>query len=334
MSAYPRHNTTGQRQHTNPRARLREWKARESEGQIWCYKKNPGPGQRIHRQTIASATVLRQIWTDEQEDRSNSEVEQPAASGLKQLTKALQPSLGRHDRQAVAGYMMSLFRRGWRELAAQPQRLRSEVAQLRAMIHTGGFSSEALYALEADIADLSKHPPGRPLPIRQVSDVMAAMRWTVLLCSDPKFVNSDSPVQMVPHVIVNPESEVTLPISPTRALICDWGFPRQSIAIRTATNREVLEVNCRTALGAEQYIYFADRPAENAVRELLNGKPRPRILDDMGRRAVPRKHRRNMERGARRILRGQKRENMDMIKCLRALEAASELVVRHDHPAS
>ena len=334
MSVYPRHNTTGQRQHTNPKARLRAWEAPESEGQIWCYRIQPGPGRRIHQQTIASATVLRHIWTEDEEDRSNTEVEQPAASGLKQLTKALHPNLRRHDRQAVAGYMMSLSRRGWQELAAQPQRLRSEVAQLEAMIHTAEFSPEALHALEAEIANLSKHPPGRPLPIRQVSDVMAAMRWTVLSCSDPMFVNGDSPVQIVPHVIVNPKSEVTLPLSPTRALICDWGFPRPLIAIRTATVGEVLEVNRRTALGAEQYIYFADRPAENAVRELLDGGPRPRILDGKGRRAVPRKHRRNMERDARRVLRGRKRENMELVERLRELEAASGLVVRHDDPAS
>ena len=334
MCAYPRHKTTGQRQHTNPKARLRAWEAPDSEGYIWCYRIQPGPGRRVHRQTIASATVLRHVWTEDEEDRSNTEVEQPAASGLKQLTEDLQPTLRRHDRQAVAGYMMSLFRRGWRELAAQPQRLRSEVAQLKAMIHTTGLSPEALHALEEEIADLSEHPPGRPLPIRQVSDVMAAMRWTVLRSSDPILVTGDSPVQIVPHVIVNPESEVTLPLSPTRALICDWGFPRPSIAIRTATVAGVLELNRRTAMGAEQYIYFADRPTENAVCELLGGRLRPRLLDDNRRRTVPRKHRWNLERNARQILCGRKRENLEFVERLREMEAASGLVVRHDDPDS
>ena len=334
MSAYPRQNTTGQRQHTNPRARLRAWEVPESEGQIWCYRKQPGPGRPIYRQTIASATVLRSIWTEEEEDRSNTEVEQPAASGLECLTELLQPSLRRHERQAVAGYMMSLFRRGWQELTAQPKRLRSEVAQLRAKIHTAGFSPEALDALEAEITDLSRHPPGRPLPIRQVSEVMTAMRWTVLRCPASMFVNGDSPVQIVPHVIIDPESEVTLPLSPTRALICDWGFPRPPITIRVATDTEVFEVNRRTASGAEQYVYFADRPTDNAVRELLDGGPRPRILDDKGRRAVPRKHCRDMERHAQRILRGRKRENMELVERLRELEAISGLVVRRDDPAS
>ena len=305
-----------------------------SEGQIWCYRKQAGPRRRIYRQSIASAAALRSIWTEDEEDRSNTEVEQPAASGLKQLTKALQPSVRRHERQAVAGCMMSLFRRGWRELAAQPQRLRLEVAQLRDSIHAAEFSPELWHCLEEDIADLSKHPPGRPLPIRQVSEVMTAMRWTVLRCPDSMFVNGDSPVQIVPHVIIDPESEVTLPLSPTRALICDWGFPRPPITIRVATDAEVLEVNRRTASGAEQYVYFADRPTDNAVRELLDGGPRPRILADKGRRAVPRKHRRDMERHARRILRGRKRENMELVERLRELEAASGLVVRHDDPAS
>ena len=334
MSAYPRHNTTGQRQHTNPRARLRGWEAPESKGQIWCYRKQPGPGWRILPQRTKSATVVRDIWTEDDEKRANSEVEQPAAPGLKHLTESLQPSLRRHERQAVAGYMMSLFRRGWRELAAQPKRLQSEVARLRASINAAEFSPELWHYLDEDIADLSKHPPGRPLPIRQVSEVMTAMRWTVLRCPDSMFVNGDSPVQIVPHVIIDPESEVTLPLSPTRALICDWGFPRPPITIRVATDAEVLEVNRRTTSGAEQYVYFADRPTENAVRELLDGGPRPRILDDKGRRAVPRKHRRDMERHAQRILRGRKRENMELVERLRELEATSGLVVRRDDPAS
>ena len=334
MSAYPRHNTNGQRQHTNPKARLRGWEAPESKGQIWCYRKQPGPGQRILRQSIKSATVVRGIWTEDEEKRSNTEVEQPAAPGLKHLTESLRPSLHIRERQAVAGYMMSLFRRGWQELAAQPQRFHPEVAQLMAMIRAAGFLPEALSTLEERITDLSRHPPGRPLPIRQVSDVMTAMRWTVLRCPDPMFVTGDSPVQIVPHVIIDPECEVTLPLSPTRALICDWGFPRASITIRVATGAEVLEVNRHTASGTEQYVYFADRPAENAVRDLLDSERRPRILDVNGRRVVPPKHRARMERAARRILRGRKKENSELVERLKAMEASSGLVVRDDDPAS
>ena len=148
------------------------------------------------------------------------------------------------------------------------------------------------------------------------------------------FVNGDSPVQIVPHVIIDPESEVTLPLSPTRVLICDWGFPRPPITIRVATDAEVLEVNRRTALGAEQYVYFANQPTDNTVRELLDGEPRRRILEDSGRRAVPRKHRRNMERDARRLLRGRERENMELVERLRELEAANGLVARDDDSAS
>ena len=229
---------------------------------------------------------------------------------------------------------MSLFRRGWQELSAQPQRLQSEVARLKAMVRAAGFSPEALHALEANIADLAKHPPGRPLPIHRVGDVLAAMRWTVLRCPDPMFINGDSPVQIVPQVIVNPDSELTLPLSPTRALICDWGVPRTSTAIRTATAAQVLEVNRRTIQGAERHIYFANRPAESELLELLDGGPRPRILDEKGARVVPRKHRRNMELDARRILRGREKENMELIEQLKEFEAGSGLIVRDDEPTS
>ena len=155
----------------------------------------------------------------------------------------------------------------------------------------------------------------------------------MLCCTDPMFVNGDSPVQMVPHGIINPESEVTLPLSPTRALICDWGFPRPPITIRVATDAEVHEVNRRTVSGAEQYVYFADRPTNSVVREFLDSGSRPRILDDNGRRSVPRKHRRDLERHARRFRRERKRKNVELVERLIELEAASRLVVQDDNPA-
>ena len=283
---------------------------------------------------IASATVLRRIWTEDEEDRANTEVEQPAESGLEQLSESLQPSLRSHDRQAVAAYIMSLFRRGWQELVAQRERLHAELARLKAMLPAAGLSPATRQALEDEIAEESERPLGRPLPIRQISDVMAAMRWTVLQFPDPIFLTGDSPVQIAPHVIVNPKSEVTLPLTPRRALVCDWGSPSASIAIRTATRVEALEVNRRTALGAEQFIYFSDRPAESAVRELLEAEPRPRILDDKRRRAVPQKHRRNLERDARRILGDRKKENMDLIERIRRLETTGGLLLRDDDSPS
>ena len=156
---------------------------------------------------------------------------------------------------------------------------------------------------------------------------MEAMRWTVLHCPDPVFLTSDSPVQILPHVLINPESEVTLSLSPTRALVCDWGFPRPSLAIRRATSAEVLEVNRRTALGAEEYIYLAAKPAEDALGDLLDGSPCPRILDGNRSRVVPGKHRRAMQSQARQILLGRERENENLVKRLRELEEGNALIV-------
>ena len=328
VSDYPRHNTTGQRQHTNPRSRLKRWEAPESEGLIWCYEKQPGPERRVHRQTIASATVLRHIWTEDEERRLNCEVEQPATSPLHQLTETLQPSLRRRERQTIAKYVMSLFRRGWQELAAQPQRLRPEVVRLKDGIHAAGFSPDILHALQEEVDDLAKHPPGRPLPIQRLSDVLAAMRWTVIRYPDPVFINGDSPVQIVPDGIICPDSEVTLPLSPTRALIFDWGFPRPSVTIQTATAAQIFEVNRRTARKAKHYIYFASRPEENTVLELLNDQAKRQVLGKKGPRRVPRKHRRKMQNEARRILRGDKRRNVELIMQLKMAEADSGLFDR------
>lgn len=130
MLRYPRHKARGQRQHTNPQARLRLWEAPDWADEIWCYRKEPGPGRRIYRQPIASATVLRSIWTEEDEERLNREVEQPAEAGLERLVGAAAHRLSDPERRAVARYLASLFRRGWKELAAQPERVLPEATRM------------------------------------------------------------------------------------------------------------------------------------------------------------------------------------------------------------
>ena len=247
VNAYPRNNTTGQDQHTNPKARLKLWEAREVRGDVWYYGKQREPGRRVRRQTVVSATVLQGVWTEEAEGRLNTEIEQPVESGLAQLSETRAPSLDTVQRQAVARYLMSLFRRGWRELAAQPERLRPEISRLETLIEEAGSVPEAVDVLRANIADLATCPPARPFPIEEVSDVIAAMRWTVLECTNASFFNGDTPVQIVPCAIASQDCELTFPLSPSRALVCDWGIPRPWTALQPVTAVEVAEVNRRTA---------------------------------------------------------------------------------------
>ena len=325
---YPRHNTKGQRQHTNPKARLRLWEASESAGEIWCYRKESGPVKRIYRQKVATATVLRSIWTEDDEERLNSEVEQPAEAGLAQLVGAEALELSTRQRRAVARYLLSLFRRGWQEIAAQPQRVRPGVRRMVEMIGASGLSAKSRQAIEEALEDMAKSPPGAPFPIDEVTGVLSDMRWTVLRCADPSFVTGDSPAQIVPHVVVHRECEVTLALSPTRALVCDWGIPQPWTSGRTATAEEILEVNRRTALGADWFVYFPSRPSERDVQRLLEQRSRRRISEDGSGRRVPRKHRQTMEVGTRRIMRDEiPAGNMALIKELEELEARGQLAI-------
>lgn len=326
---YPRHKASGQRQHTNPKARLRLWEAPDLADHIWCYRKEPGPGKRIYRQAIASATVLRSIWTAGDEERLNREVEQPAEAGLEQLVSGVAHRLSGPERRAVARYLVSLFRRGWQELAAQPDRVLPEVSRVTQMIAAAsGLSPKAKQAVNAALKEQAECPPGMPFPIDEVSEVLSAMRWTILRCTVPSFATGDSPVQMVPDVIVDRECEVTLPFSPTCALVCDWGIPQPWTAVRTASASEVLEVNRRTALGANWFIYFPDRPREDDVQGLLRRQPRGRICRGEGGRRVPRKHRVTMELGARRILLEEiPAGNAALVEGLEEMEARGELML-------
>ena len=328
---YPRHKARGQRQHTNPKARLRLWEAPDLADHIWCYLKEPGPGKRNYRQPIASATVLRSIWTEEDEERLNHEVEQPAAAGLAKLVGAVAHRLSNPERQAVARYLVSMFRRGWQELASQPERVLPEVTRMTEMIAAApGLSSKAKQAVNAALKEQAECPPGTPFPIDEVSEVLSAMRWTILRCTEPSFVTGDSPVQIVPDVIVERECEVTFALSPTHALVCDWGIPQPWIAIQTATGPEILEVNRRTAIGADWFVYFPSCPMKDNVQRLLERGPRRRICGG-GNRRVPRKHRVTMELGKRRILFDEiPAGNKALVKELVELEARGELMIDGD----
>ena len=114
---------------------------------------------------------------------------------------------------------------------------------------------------------------------------------------------------------------------PDAALVCDWGIPQPWTASRTATAAEILEVNRRTALGADCYVYFPNRPSENGANELLESRPRRLISHDGGRR-VPRKHRQTMELGARRIILDEiPSGNVALIEELEDLEARGQLAI-------
>ena len=335
MYEYPRHNSTGQKQHTNPRARLKQWEAREVCGHVWCFGKHREAGRRVYRQTLASATVLRDIWTTDEEQRLNTEIEQAAEPGLEQLTEGTEPCLDADQRQAVARYLMSLFRRGWQELAAQPERLRLKTERLETKIRDAGFRSDALDELRACIAELRTYPPGRPMPIEIVSDAIAAMRWTVLECPDATFVNSDSPVQIVPSVIIRRNCELTTPLTPTRALVCDWGVPQPWIAVRTATPAEVAAVNSRTAGGAESFVYLARSLDEESMLQATNGPALGRIHDFQGRRFVPWRHRVSIELGARLILDGCEEDTLALVEYLKDVASQwGQLLDKHENSQS
>ena len=307
---------------------MKLWEAPDLPGHVWCYRKQSGRGNRIYRQTIASATVVRSVWTEEVEARLNNEVEQPADAGLAQLADTLEPQLASSERKAVARYLVSLFRRGWQDLAAQPQRVEPEVRRVSRMIDaTSDLSMKTKHEIKAALEEQSKCPPIAPLPIDEVSDVLAAMRRTVLRSANPSFATGDSPVQIVPDIVVDRECEISLVLTPTRALVCDWGIPQPWTAARTATDAEIWAVNRRTALGADSFVYFGRRRRVNDVATLLQRRPHRRILGDVDGRRVPRRHRETMELGARRIIRGRPSENMALIEQLRDLEAQSQMAI-------
>ena len=329
MKAYPLHNNSGQCQHANPKSRLKYWEA-ESPGQIWCYAKERDAGRRVCRQMLAKATVVRGVWSENDEGRLNTEIEQAAEPGLLQLSHASTPVLEGEQREAVSRYLVSLFRRGWNELTAQPMRLKAAVERLEVLIDAQGFSPVPRHVLETELAELAMHPPGRPFPLPEAAQVLAAMRWTVLDTPHHEFVNTDSPVQIVPPVIVGQDCEVTMTLTPKRALVCDWGIPQPWTETKAASSEEILEVNCRAVRGARDCIYFASRPEEGDVPAMMSIPARRRIHDWGSGRKVPWRHRVTMDLAAKRILAGREKEDNALVERLVDLATRNDLMVREE----
>jgi len=113
-----------------------------------------------------------------------------------------------------------------------------------------------------------------PWPSREVLELVAKKTWR-LVFSEPSisFVTSDTPAVFFEGLgLGNPDSELTMPLSPTLALIADHkGAPAATTVVRARPSL-VREVNRRVVADAERFVFA--RTPQSWVRSAAH-KTRP-----------------------------------------------------------
>ena len=267
---YPHHNASGQRQHLYGKARLRPWGDPEERSRINCFDKQPGAGRLTYLQSLRYATVARGLWSAKTEE-DLSRIENGANPAFDILTAEAHPILTTAQRGAIARCISSFWRRNSAWLVQQPGLLATEVARLLAEVRAApDFTPEEKSIVEEEAANFLATPPARPLPLDLMVRTFSHMSWTVLCSRRGFFLTGDSPVIVSPEdVLISPDTELVMSISPVRALVCNWGIQLGQLSTFTASPGDVREVNRRIAQGAVRRIY-SNAPLDPAwVRRLL-----------------------------------------------------------------
>ena len=276
---YPHHNVSGQKQHLYGEARLSRWQDVDEPSRINCFDKRSGRGRNTYKQSLSRATVAYGLWSEDIEEKLGC-IESDAGPAFDILTGQPNPVLTPTQREAVAQCCCTFWRRGGAWLAQQPRRLTPEVSTLIENIQSEtGFSQEHKRVLIAEAAHLSEEPPARPFPLDLMVRTVVHMSWTVLCSQGRTFLTGDTPVLITPrNTIIARDTEVILPLSPVRVLVCDWGIHCYSLAIDVAPPRAVREVNRRIARSAVRRIY-SSAPIDTAwIARLRSDHRRPRPL--------------------------------------------------------
>ncbi len=98
-----------------------------------------------------------------------------------------------------------------------------------------------------------------PWPSEQVHELAMRKTWRLLVAKGPEsFVTSDCPAVFFEGIgLSSPDSELTIPLSPTIALIADHKGAKASLHVFNVRNQMIREVNRRVVAHAERFIFAA-----------------------------------------------------------------------------
>lgn len=230
------------------------------------------PGGRSFKSSPESVANERELYTEELESRLNNEVEQPAAEVFHKI--ALRQAISRADKETLSLYMAMAWKRvpaaRARVNAALPgateeviDELVNEVGVLagRGAIDTNRYA-RLLVDLERARESLLNDPPPEAWHYtidieqsRRNAEVVAGMRWALLMDTSASVVTCDNPVYFFPWAgVARPESELVFPINASTVLFANHeGF--KDCSYLKGSPMALKEFNRRLIHNAERHVF-------------------------------------------------------------------------------
>lgn len=266
---------------------------------LWVYDKATRKAFKSQPEAIANE---RNLYTEELEALLNNSIEQPANRALGKIR--MRESLSVDDREALAVYIVTLWKRGpigrSRVMEKIPKTVNEITDDLEKQIHElkgreiltneryFNLLSQTVKARQKLMAD----PPIEtwwgllePSTSRNVVDVLLTMNWAFLIDPRGEVLTSDNPVYFFPWAgLSRPESELIFPIDQYTAMLAtNESFPTgtyfngNGVALR--------EINRRTMTNTDRHL-ISSQALDWIPKLIANGDGPRRWLRVLGKPAT------------------------------------------------
>jgi hypothetical protein len=244
-------------------------------GTIWAHDKREKRSFRSQPRSVANET---EMYAGDLEAYFTEEIEQPAQNALENVRS--NRALSQSDRDALAHYIVALWKRVPAGRSRSMERLPGVAASVEKDLHT---QIDSLAAADPGLSGLAserkalisqlvrKNVEQRSIDIWQqhlsseatpkIIDAIASMNWQFLISREITYLTSDNPFFFFPFEGLGPASaEATIPFSSTTALWLNRD-PRPKPLYASASTAFVKEVNRRTAFNATRFVFSSTNEA-------------------------------------------------------------------------
>jgi len=259
--------------HYIPQKYLEKFQIPERPGYIWLYDLKHGKTPSCA--SIANVAQQRDYFDEEVERILAKTVETPSNQIIHRILDGVLPL--ERERLQLSIYVGTMMKRvphhRSKAIRTLPGALDDTITKVKGEIEAlsvrNQFAPEKKASLMAEVdrirQEYSKQPPPsfvremyNPWPSRKIVDCILDMTWRVLISStNMRFMTGDNPAFFFEGMgLGNPEAELVLPISSTRALHCSWQKASSSVEFRDVDDRVVIEINRRIISGATRFVFF------------------------------------------------------------------------------
>jgi hypothetical protein len=262
--------------HYVPQQYLRAFQTLSGDDEIWTYDKRDRKSRVLPIKVVAQSPK----FYDEDVERELGKMEATANKYLKEILST--GSLPESGRQALAYYVAVMMYRSPRSRRKNFERVpevRDKVlAAARDAVENWAAQKPANDPMvarrrkelsEAEIR-LTEEPPKSvtdqirsPWPSAQVFDLVMRKTWRLLLSDGlESFITSDGPAVFFEGLgLGNKDSELTISLSPTVALVADHKGEEGTTKVFNVRKQMVREVNRRIVAHAERFIFASTEQA-------------------------------------------------------------------------